>query len=555
MPFDQQPLAAFVAVKSSSRRICFVFGAALVSLILAAPPAASAASCESLRQLKLEHTTVVSAQEVAAGSFSNPSPQPNPLENANFAAMPAFCRVVLQGKPSPDSDLKIEVWLPLSGWNGRYRGQGNGGFAGSIAYAAMAGALSAGYATAGTNTGHDGVATDATWAVGHPEKVVDFGFRGIHEMTLRAKEVVQAFYGHGPQHSYFASCSDGGREALMEAQRFPRDYDGIVAGAPANFWTHLVTAAAWDMQATEKDSASYIPASKMPALDAAVNAACDSKDGVSDGILNDPRECRFDPATLLCKGADSDSCLTAAQVAALRKIYEGTHDSKGRAIFPGFPPGGEAGPGGWSLWITGKSPGTSLQYLFGTGFFADMVFEQPGLDVHKIDIDKAVAAADQKLERVLNATDPNLKPFQSGGGKLILYHGWNDAAIPALSTIQYYDHVVSAMSKRQADAFMRLYMVPGLQHCGGGPGANSFGQLALFPPADAQHDVQKAVEQWVETGAAPSEIIATKYADDLNPRQGVKMTRPLCPYPLAARYKGTGDTADAASFECTGGRK
>jgi feruloyl esterase len=476
-----------------------------------------------------------------------------PGMQASYKDLPAFCRVVAEVSPTADSAIKMEVWMPTTGWNSRYQGQGNGGFAGMIVYPALGAAIKRGYAAAGTDTGHTG--GDAAWALGHPEKVIDFGYRGIHEMTLKAKAIIDAFYGDNLQHSYFASCSDGGREALMEAQRFPEDYDGILAGAPANFWTHLLVDAMWVNQATTLDQASYIPASKLPAIGAAVLAACDAQDGVTDGILNDPRQCHFDPATLLCKGADSNSCLTAPQVTALKKIYAGPHDSAGHQIFPGYMPGAEEGPGGWAPWITGPAPGHSLLFFFGTQFFSDMVYEQAAWDYKTYNVDQGTKLADAKTARALNATDPNLKPFRARGGKLIMYHGWSDAAIPAPNTIDYYDSVVATLGQRATDTFLRLFMAPGMQHCGGGPGPNSFGQDANSPPHDPEHNIYTALEQWVEKGVAPSKIIATKYVDDSNHAQGVKMTRPLCTYPQVAKYKGAGDTNDAANFVCAPGNK
>ena len=247
-----------------------------------------------------------------------------------YKRLPAFCRVIAEDKPTPDSDIKIEVWLPTSGWNGKFRGQGNGGFAGEIDYRTLGLAVVQGYASAATDTGHAAEGTNATWALGHPEKIIDFAYRAIHEMTVIGKATIKAFYGDAAQHSYFANCSNGGRQALMEAQRYPEDYDGILAGAPANYWTHLLSSALYDAQTTTLDPASYIPTSKIPTIAKAVNEACDAKDGVTDGVLNDPRQCHFDPAALLCKAADSDSCLTQPQVTALKKLYEGAHDSKGK---------------------------------------------------------------------------------------------------------------------------------------------------------------------------------------------------------------------------------
>ena len=528
--------------------------ALLISGVFGQAAEAAQRPCESLAQLALPHTKITLAQSVAAGAFTQPPvPNPTPGMTASYKDVPAFCRVVAEVSPTADSTIKLEVWLPASGWNGKYQGQGNGGFAGIIGYPALGAAIKRGYATAGTDTGHAG--GDAAWALGHPEKVIDFGYRGLHEMTLKAKAIIEAYYGNQPQHSYFASCSDGGREALMEAQRFPQDYDGVLAGAPANFWTHLLVAAIWVTRATTLDQASFIPADKLPAVAAAVIAACSAQDGVADGLLNDPGHCNFDPTTLLCKEADSKSCLSAAQVSALKKIYAGPHDSAGKQLFPGYVPGAEEGLGGWGLWITGPAPGHSLMAFFGTQFFTNMVYEQAGWDYKTFDIDQATKLADSKTGRALNATDSNLKPFRERGGKLILYHGWGDAAIPAPNTIDYYKSVVVTMGQSNADSFMRLYMVPGMQHCGGGPGPNSFGQFGDSPPFDPEHNIYTALEQWVETGTAPSQITAIKYVKDSDPKQGVKMTRPLCPYPQVAKYKGSGDPNDAANFVCAMGNK
>src|SRR4029077_20690009 len=303
--------------------------------------------CEQLAQLALPNTKITSAQTIAGGAFS-PPPAGSPWligDPSFYKQLPAFCRVTADDKPTPDSDIKIEVWMPASGWNGKFRGQGNGGFAGEMDYRALALAILQRYASAATDTGHAAGGTDATWALGYPEKIIDYAHRAIHEMTSLSKATVKAFYGDAPKHSYFASCSNGGRQALMEAQRYPNDYDGILAGAPANYWTHLLSSALWDAQATTLDPDSYIPPSKIPAIAHAVLAACDAKDGLKDGILNDPRQCNFDPTTILCNQTNSDSCLTKPQATALKKLYEGAHDAKGKQIFPGFVPGAEEGPG------------------------------------------------------------------------------------------------------------------------------------------------------------------------------------------------------------------
>ncbi|MGD0631139.1 MAG: tannase/feruloyl esterase family alpha/beta hydrolase, partial [Terracidiphilus sp.] len=513
----------------------------------------SSNACEKLAKLSPPAAKVVSASLVAEHSFIPPgSNAPDPEEKSVFGATPAFCRVVLLATPTADSAIPIEVWMPAKGWNGRFRGQGNGGFAGSIDYAGLAVAVTEGYASGATDTGHSASGIDASWALGHPEKIIDFGYRAIHEMTEKSKAIVSAFYAEPAKHAYFDSCSDGGREALMEAQRFPADYDGIVAGAPANNWTHLLTNALYNSQVTTVDAADYIPSSKLPAIQAAVLAACDSLDGVADGVLNDPRGCHFKPATMVCQGPETDKCLTARQAHSLELLYTGAHDAEGKSIFPGYLPGSEDGPGGWAPWITGRAPLQSAMFGFAHGYFSDMVYEQSGWDYKTAAIDSALKAAIAKTARALDSTDPNLKPFIARGGKLILYHGWNDPAISALNTIAYYNAMRAATGEKLADTSVRLFMVPGMQHCDGGPGATHFDQFGLpakVLPDDAEHDVHLAIEAWVEKGVAPQRIIAAKYAEQGNP-QHVIMTRPLCEYPKAARYKGTGDTNDAASFTC-----
>ena len=504
--------------------------------------AVSAATCEGLAELKLPNTAITAAQSVATGAFTPPTGSAAP-----YKELPAFCRVTGVIKPANDSEIKFEVWLPSANWNGKFHGIGNGGFAGSISYTGLAGALARGYATASTDTGHGG--TDASWAPGHPEKLVDYGYRAIHEMTEKAKLVAKAFYGDGPKRSYFASCSNGGRQALMEAQRYPDDYDGIVAGAPANAFTQILTGFAWNMQSLLNDPANYIPAKKLKAIEAAALAACDARDGVTDGVLDDPTKCGFDPAVLQCKGAETDECLTEKQIAALKKIYAGPRNAKGQQIIPGFVPGGETGPGGWTPWITGATPTAALQFFFSTQAFKNMVYNDPAWDYKSFDLERDGKLADEKLAPVLNATDPNLKAFGARGGKLIIYHGWNDAALPPMNTVNYFQSVVAKLGQRQTDSFVRLFMAPGVQHCGGGPGPDSFGQMVTSAQSDPQHDLMLALERWVEQGVAPERVIATK-RQGANPQDTAPRTRPLCPYPQVARYKGSGSTDDAANFNC-----
>ena len=523
-------------------RYRFASGLFALLVVAAAVPSRAATPCEDLAKLTLPNTTVSTAQSVAAGSYT-------PADGHAIPNLPAFCRVAGVIKPSADSNIQFEVWMPSAGWNGKFQGIGNGGFAGSISFGAMGSAVSHGYATASTDTGHQAGGTDAGWALGHPEKVVDFGHRAIHETADKAKNIINAFYGNAPHRSYFSSCSNGGRQALMEAQRYPADYDGIIAGAPANYWTHLLTGAAWDMVATLAEPNAYIPESKLPAIEAAALDACDGLDGVKDGVIENPVQCHFDPSKLLCSGADSDKCLTAPQVAALKKIYAGPSDSKHHKLFPGYSPGGEAEKGGWGPWITGEAQEKALMFAFGTQFFKNIVFNNANWDFRTFVVDRDAKAADDKAAKMLNATDPNLKPFKDRGGKLILYHGWSDAAIPAENIINYYQSVVARMGSQNTGAFVRLYMVPGMQHCGGGPGPDSFGQFTVAQ-GDAQHDMATDIENWVEKGTVPQEIIATKYKDPANPASGALRTRPLCPYPQVARWKGSGSTDEAANFTC-----
>ncbi|MDE3195519.1 MAG: tannase/feruloyl esterase family alpha/beta hydrolase [Acidobacteriota bacterium] len=510
-----------------------------VLLALAAAAPLFGATCESLSSLKLDHVTIADAEKREAGSFRSPYGG-RPMEN-----LPAFCRVAGTIRPSSDSDIRFEVWLPASGWNGKFQGIGNGGYAGTISYGGLADAVRHNYASASTDTGHEETrGNHAEWALNHPEKITDFGYRAVHETAVAAKAIVVAFYGGSAKRSYFNSCSNGGRQALMEAQRFPADYDGIIAGAPANYWTHLLSGAVSGTKATLAESANYVPAAKLPAIEAAALAQCDAKDGVRDGVIENPRACKFDTSVLKCKGAETDSCLTVPQFAALNSIYGGLRDDEGRSLFPGLSPGGEAEPGGWASWITGKAPAQSEMYSYGTQFFQNMVYSNPAWDFRRFDPDRDVKAADEKESKNLNATDPDLSAFEKRGGKLILYHGWADAAIAPINTIDYYQSVQKKMGADRAGSFVRLYMVPGMEHCGGGAGPNSFGQGGVAK-ADAGHDIDAALEAWVEKGAAPEAIVASK--PDGN---GAGRTRPLCVFPKVAKYKGSGSTDDAVNFTC-----
>jgi feruloyl esterase len=481
----------------------------------------------------------------------------------------AFCRVT--GLVSPST--KFEVWLPLKAeWNGKFQGVGNGGMAGGVNYLSLKTALEAGYAAVSSDLGHEGAFTDGSFAINAPAKVRAWGYLATHEMTLKGKAIVAAFYGKTARYSYFLGCSGGGRQGLMEAQRFPDDYDGIIAGDPTIDFSHLTTGgrlwAELSMYRTAS-GAGYIPQEKIPTIADAVISACDALDGVRDGILEDPRQCHFDPASLKCALEDRTNCLTAPQVEALQKIYDGARTSEGRQIYPGYLPGGELGKGGWAGYISGPAPYQGGQWIYASGFLKGMVFEDPHYDPMGFDFDKDVPVMDQKdilgepFAQVINATNPDLGAFKEHGGKLIVYHGWSDPGVSPRGTIDYYERVVEAMSRGtpsdaetkragfdETPTFMRLFMVPGMQHCSGGPGANAFGMAADLPvPADPEHDIKLALERWVEHGVAPRTIIATKYVND-DPAQGVERTHPLCRYPQTAHFSGQGSGDNARDFVC-----
>jgi feruloyl esterase len=529
---------------TGKRRWALLFAPALTALI--APALSAQQSCNQLMSLNLPHTAILSSTLVPEGPFS----APNPFGSSTPVNLPARCVVKAVAKPTTDSEIRFEVWLPAAVWNGKYQQEGNGGWAGAIPTQALIDPLRRGYATAATDDGHSSSQAGASWATGHPEKLVDFGYRAVHETGLEAKAIVRAFYGKDPARSYFVGCSDGGREALMEAQRYPQDFDGIVAGAPANNWSRLFAGFVWNEQALLNDPAGSVPPSKLPAIQKAALAACDALDGVKDGLIEDPRICHFDPAVLACKAENSAECLTAPEVEAVRKIYSGPKNPRtGAQIFPGYPPGTEAGPGGWSLWITAAQAPRAVQFAFGNSFYSDVVFPNSKWDFRTMNFDKDVALGDEKGGSILNSSSPDLRAFRAHGGKLLQYHGWGDPAISALSSIDYYRRVQAFLAKDPGvglQDFYRLFLVPGMGHCAGGAGPNKFGNNG-GATGDPERDVVAALERWVEKGTAPDKIIGTGTAAD-DPSK--TLTRPLCAYPKVARYKGTGDPNNAASFQC-----
>jgi feruloyl esterase len=480
---------------------------------------AAAGSCESLSALKLPDTTITMAQSVAAGAFSPPT-SGGSAEQA-YRKLPAFCRVAATISPTSDSDIKVEVWLPASGWNGKYQAVGNGGWAGSITYAAMARALRDGYATSSTDTGHTG--GNASFALGHPEKLVDFAYRAVHEMTVKTKAMANAFYGAEPKRAYFNGCSTGGRQAITAAQRFPNDFDGIVAGAAANPKSGLDAWRIWMTQAMLKDKASFIPEEKHRVIHQAVLNACDKLDGIEDGLIENPMRCRFDPAALACRGADGPDCLTAAQVGTAKVVMSPVKNRQtGELIFPGFEPGTELG---WSRLLSGPDP-----YANAVEQFKYIVFKDPKWDWRTFDLERDVAAAEKSGHGTLASVDPNLTAFAQRGGKLMTYHGWSDNSIAPQASVNFYTRALAAT--RASGTWLRLYMAPGMGHCSGGEGPDTF-------------DMMRPLDSWVESGTLPQQIVASKITAGK-----VTRTRPLCPYPQVAHYKGTGSIDEAANFAC-----
>jgi feruloyl esterase len=489
----------------------------IAAALLLGGTAAAADSCEALAKLSLPHATITLAQSADSAAW------PAAVTGRAALSHPPFCRISATLKPTPDSDIKVEIWLPASGWNGDYQAVGNGGWSGSINYNAMAGALANGYATSSTDTGHTG--SSASFALGHPEKLIDYAYRSEHEMTTLSKAVIAAFYGDAPRFSYWNGCSAGGKQGLKEAQRYPADFDGIIAGSPAANWTGRAAQAIWVAQAVHKDEAAYIPPAKYAAIHRAVLNACDRLDGVEDGVLEDPQRCQFDPKALECEGPDGPECLTHPQVEAARKIYSwSTNPRTQEKLYSGLAPGSEAG---WGTWAGPKPLTIALDY------FRFVVFADPDWDYLALNFDQDIQRA-EKLDRDrINATDPNLKPFFARGGKLIQYHGWSDPQISPGNSVDYYASALKeAGSGAKLQDSYRLFMVPGMAHCGGGDGTSSF-------------DMMVPLQRWVEDRHPPDRIDASRVRGGKADR-----TRPLCPYPQTAVYKGTGSTDDAANFVC-----
>jgi len=511
-------------------------------------PAAFADSCSALAAAQLPNTTITLAQTYAAGS----------VVTGSTKAPVTLCRVAGTTRPGPQSNVHFEVWIPTDGsWNGKYQQVGNGGFAGAVQFAAIANAASRGYAAASTDDGTAGPPRGAPSFINNPDVLLDYGYRAIKVTGDNSKALIRMLTGSAPSHSYFVGCSDGGREALQQAQRFPQDFDGIIVGSPVNDQVgEFGSSYLYDSQATLSGPRTngvpdaYIPPSKLSLLTNAVLAQCAGHDGglATDGFLMDPRQCRFDPRDVQCKGnQDPGTCLTAAQVQAAQKIYDGPHDH-GILLFPGLEPGGEGTPGGWQSWITGNSP-TSFgsQYTLGLGFTCSLMQGLVTCDYLAADVVQQDNEARALLQPILSSVNPDLAPFRARGGKMIQYAGWSDAAIAPQNGLNYFTRVQQTVGR--TDDFYRVFMAPGMAHCSGGAGLNAFGNGTVNGPViDADHDLVKALERWVEQGVAPDRLIATHYVNN-DATQGVQFQRPLCPYPQRAEYVG-GDPASAASFAC-----
>ncbi len=521
--------------------------AVIATLFCAAP--ASATVCADLANLSLLNTTITLAQSYTAGT----------VVSGTTRAPVDLCRVAATVKPGVQSNVHFEVWIPTDGsWNGKYQQVGNGGFAGSISAANIANAVSRGYATAGTDDGTSGPPSGAPAFIGNTDVLLDYGYRAVKATADNSKAIITSLMGQAPTYSYFVGCSDGGREALQEAQRFPSDFNGIIAGSPVNDQVGEFGASyLYNSQATLSGPQTngvpdaYIPTSKLPILTNAVLARCVGKDGGvgTDLFLNDPRQCKFDPSTVACTPTqDPTTCLTAAQVQAAQKLYAGPHDGTS-LLFPGLEPGGEAPTGGWTTWITGASP-TSFgsQYTLGLGFGCSLMQGVASCNYLAIDVVTQDNTARQTLQPILSSVNPDLSAFKAHGGKLIQYAGWSDAAIPPQNGLNYYRKVTQTMG--DPSDFYRVFMVPGMAHCSGGNGPNAFGNgTSNGPVIDADHDLVKALERWVEQGTAPNRIVATHYVNN-TASQGVQFQRPLCPFPQRGEYVGQGDPNDAANFAC-----
>jgi feruloyl esterase len=486
-------------------------------VLAAASPARAAETCADLARLTMPKVEIVSAADVSAGSFQPPGAGQRP------ETVPAFCRVSAVARPTPRSEIRIEVWIPpTAAWNDKFLGVGANAFQGTIAYPAMAEALRRGYATAATDTGHTGGELD--FAIGEPEKAKDWAWRSTHLTAELGKLVVRNRQGRWPNRSYFQGCDTGGHQALMEAQRFPEDYDGVIAGNPAANRLNEIIGYLGIWRAVHDEAGRALLSNEtLQLVTRAAVASCDEIDGVKDGVIDDPRACAFKPSSLTCREGAPAACLTPAQAAAVEKVYAGVrHARTGALIWAGYPIGSESG---WGSMVNGPAPRRSE-------FFSNFVFHDPRWDWKSFDFARDVDYA-EAVAGYVSAVETDLRPFKARGGKLLMYTGWTDPILTAHDVIGYYDAVTRRMGGPAAtEDFFRFFLAPGMSHCSGGPGPNVV-------------DMLPALEAWVERGVAPTRVVATRPTGD-----PVQRSRPLCAFPLAARWSGRGDTDRAENFEC-----
>ena len=496
-------------------------------------PAPGQGACEKLASTKLAGGMVTSAQFVAAGALPPPPARgggpPSAAGAANpFADVPAICRVAATMKPTSDSNIKIEVWMPATTWNGKLRGTGNGGLGGGTGPGAnaLAAGVRRGYTTVGSNTGHEG---NSSYALEHPEQIKDFGYRSAHEMTVAAKALMRAFYGSGPKLSLMAEAGGGTISALSAAQRYPEDYDGLAVVAMSSYLTRHTFGQMWVWQATHAGETSFLTPDAYAVLNRAALNACDASDGLKDGIIGDAEGCRFDLAAIQCKAAAGAGCLTAPQVEAARKIYQGPRNSRtGAELYSPLYPGSELG---WGQLAGGAEPlGIPVE------FFKYYVLRDPNWDykARPINYDGDVALSDRPEIQPVNAVDPDLRKYFARGGKLLLIGGWGDAAVPPKVAVNYYNRVVATVGEKLVREHMRFFMVPGMGHGPGTTGAHNF-----------TFDALTLIEEWKEKSKAPDQLIVAHYADGKEVGK-----RLVCQYPQIAHYKGNGNTEDPASFDC-----
>ena len=519
----------------------------MAALVCSAP--AFAASCEDLAALKLADTTIETAQTIPAGDYTT-------SDKVTHKGMPGFCRILASVKDAPDSDIRIEMWLPKEGWTGVFHGNGNGGYGGifDLGYPGMEAAVKRGYASANTDMGTaPSNPLDGDPLIGHPQKWKDWGSLSTHVMAVVAKEIAKAFYGEAPKRSYYTGCSTGGQQGLIEAEYYPDDYDGVLIGAPvvSRTWGHA--AVAWDYIAANREPGHKLSDVKLTLLHKAAVAACNSKSNglKSDPFIADPTACDFDPGTLACHGSDSDNCLTSAEIATAKAFYSGPEDHAGKTTYYGWPPGSEVGPLNWAfLEAPSNAPSEpSFDGLFKWVFGKDWNWRN-------FDLDRDMPKVDAERGPILNgAATGNFDKFRARGGKLLIFQGWADPIVAPDQTVALYEGLTKKFGgDEETQKFARLFMVPGAGHCGLGGGLNGF-HSANFgapppPSTDAGHDLFTALARWVEKGAAPSQVIATSYVGN-DASKGIAMQRPLCSYPQKAWYTGGGDPNIAGNFICS----